>query len=76
MAGLIGRARVPEPAPTGDTLQLAQLRAAVDQVLTLVADAALTHGNNRQLVDLACDVRNTLRPQPRRVSFVPDGGGP
>jgi len=74
MAGLIGRARVPDP--NGEALQLAQLRAAVDQTLMLLKGAALTHSANRQLVNLACDACNTLRPQPRRVSFVPDGGGP
>lgn len=43
------------------------LTARVDQVLALVAERAKANSNNRDLVDLALDVRNILTPQPQEA---------
>ncbi|HET8643237.1 MAG TPA: hypothetical protein VFM37_14970 [Pseudonocardiaceae bacterium] len=61
---MIGRKPATAAGPADQAgQQLAALEARVDQVLRLVADTARHHAANRALVDLACDVRNTLRPQ-------------
>lgn len=49
-------------APSNVEAQLTRLTARVDQALALVAAAARENHANRQLVDLALDVRNTLAP--------------
>jgi hypothetical protein len=62
MAGLIGRARVPEPAP--DT-RLLTIQARLDQLDALITDALTIHSGNTQLVDFALDARNIIRPPDR-----------
>lgn len=57
-----GRA-TPPPSSLGD--ELARLQARIDQTLALVRDAARCNSGNAELVDLALDVANTLRPQPQ-----------
>lgn len=47
--------------------RLARLTAQVDQALAIAADAARANLANRQLVDLALDMRNTLAPPAGRV---------
>jgi len=49
--------RQPEPAE----VELTRLRAAIDQTLALVRERAAAHSSNRDLVDLALDVHNTLK---------------
>jgi Streptomyces sporulation and cell division protein, SsgA len=69
---IFGRAAVSEPVPPD--VELAAMRARVDQVLALVDDAFRRHGANRQLCDLALDVRLALCPQ--RQPDVPVVPGP
>ncbi len=54
--------RRPSPTPDLDPrdAELAQLRAAVDQVLTLCQDTFRSASHNQQLVDFVLDVRNRL----------------
>lgn len=58
---MLGRNR-PAPAPSNnDAAELARLRAAVDQVLTLNRAAAMANRTNITLCDLALDTTNLLR---------------
>ncbi len=53
------------PSPTPDT-ELVALKAAVDQILQLADEAFRNSRGNRQLADLACDIRLILAPKAKR----------
>jgi hypothetical protein len=61
MAGLIGRARAPEPPDT----RLLTIQARLDQLDALITDVLTIHSGNTQLVDFALDARNIIRPPDR-----------
>lgn len=56
--------RTPELPPSGDPA----LRAAVDQVRSLVRDAARANRANKALVDLCLDVEIALAPPTREAA--------
>ncbi len=55
----------PQPTTDRDT-ELVALKAAVDQVLQLANEAFRNSRGNRQLADLACDIRLILLPRTGR----------
>ncbi len=46
-----------KPSPTPEGAELAALKARVDQALQLADEAFRNSRGNRQLADLACDIR-------------------
>ncbi len=53
----------PSPSPNAE---LVALKAAVDQILQLANEAFRNSRGNRQLADLACDIRLILAPKAGR----------
>jgi len=58
---VLGRPAPHPRPPVPAEAELTRLRAAIDQTLALVRERAAAHSSNRDLVDLALDVHNTLK---------------